>query len=77
MLGGRWRMIIEIELREVLRKRGLSSRELAGRIGITEANLSRLVTGKIKAIRLSTLAAICEELDCAPGDILCRADSVK
>ena len=64
-------MIIEIELREVLRKRGLSSRE------ITEANLSRLVTGKIKAIRLSTLAAICEELDCAPGDILCRADSVK
>lgn len=70
-------MIIEIELREVLRKRGLSSRELASRIGITEANLSRLVTGKIKAIRLSTLAAICEELDCTPGDILRRADSMK
>lgn len=70
-------MIIEIELREVLRKRGLSSRELASRIGITEANLSRLVTGKIKAIRLSTLAAICEELDCTPGDILRRSDSMK
>ena len=70
-------MIIEIELREVLRKRGLSSLELASRIGITEANLSRLVTGKIKAIRLSTLAAICEELDCTPGDILRRSDSIK
>lgn len=67
-------MIIEIELREMLRKRGLSSRELASRIGITEANLSRLVTGKISVIKLSTLTAICEELDCSPGDILRRDD---
>lgn len=70
-------MAIEIELREVLRERGLSSRNLAGRIGITEANLSRLVTGKIKAIRLSTLSAICEELDCSPGDVLRRVDGSK
>lgn len=70
-------MTIEIELRKVLRRRGLSSRDLANRIGITEANLSRLATGKIKEIKLSTLSAICEELDCSPGDVLRRSDGLK
>jgi putative transcriptional regulator len=45
-------------------------KELAERVGITEANLSILKTGKAKAIRFSTLSAICEALDCQPGDIL-------
>jgi putative transcriptional regulator len=48
----------------------MSSQELAERIGITPANLSVLKTGKAKAIRFSTLDAICKALDCQPGDIL-------
>ena len=48
----------------------MSSGELAERIGLTQANLSILKTGKARAIRFSTLAAICRELDCQPGDIL-------
>ena len=54
-----------------LRKRsGMSQKELAEKIGITNANLSILKTGKGKAIRFSTLDAICKALDCQPGDIL-------
>ena len=54
----------------MLAKRKMSSLELANKIGITQANLSILKTGKAKAIRFSTLEAICRELDCQPGDIL-------
>ena len=50
--------------------RNMKSKELADRIGITTANLSILKTGKAKAIRFSTLEAICKVLDCQPGDIL-------
>ena len=63
-------MAIEINLDVMLAKRKMSSLELAGRIGITPANLSILKTGKAKAIRFSTLEAICRELNCQPGDIL-------
>lgn len=63
-------MAIEINLDVELAKRKMSSLELANRIGITPANLSILKTGKAKAIRFSTLEAICRELNCQPGDIL-------
>ena len=63
-------MAIEINLDVMLAKRKMSSLELANRIGITQANLSILKTGKAKAIRFSTLEAICKELNCQPGDIL-------
>lgn len=63
-------MPILINLDEVLQQREMKSKDLAETIGITTANLSILKTGKAKAIRFSTLAAICETLDCQPGDIL-------
>ncbi len=62
--------MIAINLDVMLAKRKMSSGELAARIGITQANLSILKTGKARAIRFSTLEAICRELDCQPGDIL-------
>ena len=54
----------------MLAKRKMSSGELAERIGITQANLSILKTGKAKAIRFKTLIALCQALDCQPGDLL-------
>ena len=54
----------------MMAKRKMSSQELAEKIGITPANLSVLKTGKAKAIRFSTLDAICKALDCQPGDVL-------
>lgn len=54
----------------MLAKRKMQSKELAERIGLTEANLSILKTGKAKAVRFSTLDAICKVLDCQPADIL-------
>jgi putative transcriptional regulator len=63
-------MPIEIYLDEVLEERGMKSVELAEKIGITTANLSILKTGKAKAIRFSTLEAICKALECQPGDII-------
>ncbi len=63
-------MAIIVNLDVMLAKRKMPSLELAKRIGITQANLSILKTGKAKAIRFSTLEAICSELDCQPGDIL-------
>ena len=54
----------------MLAKRKMKSKELAEAIGITEANLSILKSGKAKAIRFSTLEAICKELECQPGDLL-------
>lgn len=63
-------MPIVINLDVMLSKRKITSLELAQKIDITPANLSILKTGKAKAIRISTLEAICRELDCQPGDIL-------
>ncbi len=63
-------MAIIVNLDVMLAKRKMSSLELCNRIGLTQANLSILKTGKAKAIRFSTLSAICKELNCQPGDIL-------
>ena len=54
----------------MLAKRKMTSGELAEKVGITQANLSILKTGKAKAVRFSTLDALCKALDCQPGDIL-------
>jgi len=62
--------MIEVNLDIMLALRKMTSLELAEKIGITQANLSVLKTGKAKAIRFSTLESICRELDCQPGDIL-------
>ena len=62
--------MIEIDLDVMLAMRKMTSAELADRIDITPANLSILKTGKAKAIRFSTLEAICKTLDCQPGDII-------
>lgn len=63
-------MAIHVQLDRVLLERGLSLTELAERVGIALPNLSILKTNKARAVRFSTLAAICRELDCQPGDIL-------
>ena len=62
--------MIEIDLDVMLAIRKMTSLELSEKIGITQANLSILKTGKAKAIRFSTLDAICKVLDCQPGDII-------
>ncbi len=62
--------MIEIDLDIMLAMRKMTSLELSEKIGITQANLSILKTGKAKAIRFSTLDAICKELNCQPGDII-------
>ena len=63
-------MPIIVNLDVMMAKRKVSLGELAERIDITPANLSILKTGKAKAVRFSTLEALCRELDCQPGDIL-------
>ncbi|EJL68105.1 helix-turn-helix domain-containing protein [Chryseobacterium populi] len=63
-------MPIIINIDVMLAKRKMQSQELAEKIGITQANLSILKNGKAKAIKISTLEAICTALDCQPGDIL-------
>ena len=63
-------MPIIVNVDVMLARRKMSSGELAEKIGITAANLSILKTGKAKAVRFSTLAALCKALDCQPGDIL-------
>ena len=63
-------MEILVNLDVMMARRKIGSGELAERIGITSANLSILKTGKAKAIRISTLMALCHELECQPGDIL-------
>lgn len=63
-------MPIIVALDVMLAKRKMRSKELAEKIGITEANLSLLKSGKVKGIRFATLEAICAYLDCQPGDIL-------
>jgi putative transcriptional regulator len=62
-------MAIIVNLDVMLAKRKMSSLELAQRIGMTQANLSILKTGKAKAVRFSTMEAICRELECQPGDL--------
>ena len=61
---------IMVKLDDLLHDRRMTLTELAERVGLTLANLSILKTGKAKAIRFSTLEAICRELDCQPGDLL-------
>ncbi len=63
-------MGIVVNLDVMMAKRKISSGELANRVDLTQANLSILKTGKARAIRFTTLEAICRELDCQPGDIL-------
>ena len=63
-------MAIRVRLDRVLVDRGMTLTELAGRIGITLANLSVLKRNRARAIRFSTMDAVCRELDCQPGDLL-------
>ena len=63
-------MPIRVRLDRILLERQMSLTELADRIGITVANASILKTGKARAVRFSTLEAMCRELECQPGDIL-------
>ena len=70
-------MEIIVKLDDLLYARRMTLTELAGKVDITLANLSILKTGKAKAIRFSTLAAICAALDCQPGDILAFAGDSK
>lgn len=63
-------MTIRVTLDRVLLEKRMSLTELSERVGVTLANLSILKTGKAKAVRFSTLEALCRELDCQPGDIL-------
>lgn len=63
-------MAIVVNLDVMLARRKMRSKELAEAIGITEANLSLLKSGKVKGVRFATLERICEVLDCQPGDLL-------
>lgn len=63
-------MPIRVNLDRVLLERRMSLTELADRVGVTIANLSILKTGKARAVRFTTLSALCRELDCQPGDLL-------
>lgn len=62
--------MIILRLDRMLAERKISSKELAKRVGISQVNMSRIKTGKVSAIRFSTLDAICRALDCQPGDVL-------
>ena len=63
-------MAIHVTLDRMLERRGITLTELSERVGMTLANLSILKTGKARAIRFSTLEALCRELNCQPGDLL-------
>lgn len=63
-------MAIIVKLDEALKRRGITSKELCELVGITEANMSVLRSGKAKAVRFTTLNAICYHLQCTPGEIL-------
>ena len=62
--------MIILRLDRMLAERKISSKELAERVGISQVSMSRIKTGKVSAIRFSTLDAICRALDCQPGDVL-------
>jgi len=68
-------MAITVELDVMLAKKKVTSKALAHAIGLTEQNLSILKTGKAKGVRFNTLDAICEFLDCEPGDIIKRSQN--
>ncbi len=70
-------MAIEIRLDHMLLERKMTLTELAERVGITVANLSILKTGKARAVRLSTLDAVCRELQCQPGDLMVWVDRTR
>jgi putative transcriptional regulator len=63
-------MAIKVTLDQMLAKRKMRSKDLAASVGITEANLSLLKSGKVKGVRFATLEAICRLLECQPGDLL-------
>jgi len=63
-------MPIVVNLDVMLARRKMRSKELAAKVGITEQNLSLLKSGKVRGVRFSTLARICAELECQPGDLL-------
>ncbi|PSL51469.1 putative transcriptional regulator [Saccharothrix carnea] len=63
-------MSIQVHLDRLLAERGMTLTELADRVGVTVVNLSILKNGRARAIRFSTLTALCEALDCQPGDLL-------
>lgn len=63
-------MPIRVTLDRMLVKRGIKSKELAKLVGITEANLSLLKSGRVKGLRFSTLEALCQHLDCQPADLI-------
>ena len=63
-------MGIQIHLKELLRERGMTGKELAAKLDITEANISIFVSGKSKAVRFTTLEKLCEILDCDVSDII-------
>ena len=62
--------MIVLNLDKIMKERGVKLKDLAVKIGLTDANLSNIKTGKISAIRFSTLSALCKELNCQPADIL-------
>ena len=62
--------MIILNLDKIMKERGIKLKDLAVKIGLTDANLSNIKTGKISAIRFSTLNALCKELSCQPADIL-------
>ena len=70
-------MSIQVQLDFMLLRRKMSLTELSERVGISLANLSNLKTNKARAVRFSTLGAICRELECQPGDLLVWADSAE
>lgn len=63
-------MAIAVQLDEIMEDRGVSLQKLSHCVGITNVNLSRIKTGKVRSMRFSTLEKICETLECQPGDIL-------
>lgn len=69
-MGTRSRMPIVMRLDYVMVEKGITSVELAKKIGISPVNLSRIKTGKIRGVRFSTLEALCQVLDCKPGDLI-------
>lgn len=62
--------MIVLNLDKIMKERGVKLKDLAVKIGLTDANLSNIKTGKISAIRFSTLSALCKELNCQPADLL-------
>lgn len=68
-------MAINVQLDRLLLERRMSLTELSDRVGVTVANLSILKTGKARAVRFSTLDALCRQLDCQPGELLARSEA--